>query len=179
MKFKMRTITFLFLAILSFMGCNGCGEKKNITDLDIQREQQKLIKETKKAHEEEMKAIGKFVEERKWPMQVTNTGLHYWIFAPGNGQVPKPENRVAISYTITLLDGTECYSTPDENPKEFVVEQDNVETGLHEAIQLMHTGDRAKFILPSHLAFGLTGDSGKIPPNASVLYDIHLIAIQQ
>ncbi len=169
----------MFLAFISLMGCNGCGEQRIVTDADIQREQQRLIQETKKAHKEEMKAISQFVADRKWPMQQTNTGLHYWIYTSGNGPMPKREDRVAISYTITLLDGTECYVSTDENPKEFVVERDNVETGLHEAIQLMHAGDRAKFILPSHLAFGFTGDSGKIPPNASVMYDIHLIAIQQ
>jgi peptidylprolyl isomerase len=41
----------------------------------------------------------------------------------------------------------------------------------------MHEGDKAKFIFPSHLAFGFTGDSGKIPQNASVIYDIHLLKI--
>lgn len=176
---KSRTQILAIIALLGLMGCNGCGEKRTITDADIQREQQRLIRETKKSHEEEMKNISKFVEERKWPMKQTNTGLHYWVYSPGSGVEPKPDDRVAISYTISLLDGKECYVTTDENPKEFVVERDNVETGLHEAIQLMHAGDRAKFILPSHLAFGFTGDSGKIPPNASVLYDIHLIAVQQ
>jgi FKBP-type peptidyl-prolyl cis-trans isomerase len=175
----MNTRIFILIALLSFIGCNGCGEKKTITEADIAREQQKLIKENKKAHTEEMKAISRYIEERKWPMQQTNTGLHYWIYANGNGQMPVAEDRVAISYTIYLLDGTECYVTTDENPKSFVVERDNVETGLHEAIQLMHAGDRARFILPSHLAFGFTGDSGKIPPNASVLYDIHLIDVQK
>jgi FKBP-type peptidyl-prolyl cis-trans isomerase len=57
------------------------------------------------------------------------------------------------------------------------VGRDNVESGLHEAIQLMRKGDRAKFDLPSFRAFGLTGE-GKIPMNASVVYDIYLVEIQ-
>jgi FKBP-type peptidyl-prolyl cis-trans isomerase len=54
---------------------------------------------------------------------------------------------------------------------------DNVENGLHEAIQYLRVGDKAKIILPSYLAHGLTGDSDKIPPMASVLYDIELVEI--
>jgi peptidylprolyl isomerase len=75
------------------------------------------------------------------------------------------------------LNDSLCYQASDADPKRIVVGHDNVETGLHEALQLLHVGDRAKIILPSHLAFGFTGDSGKIPQNASVVYDIHLLRV--
>jgi FKBP-type peptidyl-prolyl cis-trans isomerase len=42
---------------------------------------------------------------------------------------------------------------------------------------LLRKGDRAKFVLPSYRAFGLTGE-GKIPMNAAVVYDIYLVEIQ-
>lgn len=47
--------------------------------------------------------------------------------------------------------------------QKLLVGKDNVEAGLHEGIQLMHVGDQMRFILPSHLAHGLTGDQSKIP----------------
>ena len=168
----------MIVIIAGLMSCNGCNDKKTITDADIAKAQQDLIKENKKQHEKEMKAIARYVEDQKWPMEQTKTGLYYWVYEKKEGPKPVAEDLAVISYTITLLDGTKCYETTDANPKVIVVEHDNVETGLHEAIQLMHTGEKAKFILPSHLAFGFTGDSGKIPPNASVVYDIHLIAIR-
>jgi len=55
---------------------------------------------------------------------------------------------------------------------------DNVESGLHEVILLMKVGDKAKVVLPSHLAFGLTGDSSKIPHSTPLVYDIQLIDLQ-
>jgi len=100
------------------------------------------------------------------------------IYQPNEGIKPVEEDIVTISYTISLLDGKTVYETTDAKPKYVRIGRDNVETGLHEALQLMRKGERARFIFPSHLAFGFTGDSGKIPPNASVLYDIHLISIQ-
>jgi FKBP-type peptidyl-prolyl cis-trans isomerase len=42
----------------------------------------------------------------------------------------------------------------------------------------MNVGDRAKFIVPSHLAFGLLGDQKMIPPQATLVYDVELINLK-
>lgn len=125
-----------------------------------------------------MKEIAHFIKKKEWPMTETKTGLEYWVYENGNGAVVKENDHAFISYKIYLLNDSLCYETGDDKPKRIVVGHDNVETGLHEALQLLHVGDRAKIILPSHLAFGFTGDSGKIPQNASVVYDIHLISAE-
>lgn len=174
----MRTNVTLLLAVcIALISCNGCSEKKGAVEPNLQEVQLDLIKQAKKDHERETKSIKTFIEAKKWPMLETKSGLHYWIYENGTGSQANLEDRVFVSYHITLLDGTECYQTTDANPKQFVVGMDNVETGLHEALQLMKVGDKAKFILPSHLAFGFTGDSGKIPKGASVVYDIHLLKL--
>ncbi len=178
MKQILSTRTLLVMILAASIGCNGCAEKKELSDAQIRRTQKNLIKENKKQHEREIQKIDEFITSRKWPMKTTKTGMRYWVYEPSQGAIPQPEDIATVSYTISLLDGTVAYEATDNHPKQFRIERDNVETGLHEALQLMHVGERAKFIFPSHLAFGLTGDSGKIPPNASVLYDIHLISIQ-
>ena len=169
----------LLFCTAAMVGCNGCGEKKEISDAEVNRIQQGMIKETKKQHEQEIKDIRHFIKKNNWPMQETASGLQYWIYEPAadSSSKGKIEDIASISYVITLLDGTECYKTSDAAPKQVRIGRDNVETGLHEALQLMRVGDKAKFIMPSHLAFGFTGDSGKIPQNATVVYDLHLIAL--
>ena len=52
---------------------------------------------------------------------------------------------------------------------------DYIESGLHEGISYMKEGDRAKIIIPSYLAHGLIGDLDKMPPLATIIYDIRLI----
>ncbi len=59
-----------------------------------------------------------------------------------------------------------------------MVGKDNIESGLHEGILYLHVGDEATFILPSHLAHGLLGDNKRIPPKASVLYEIKLLSLK-
>ena len=149
-----------------------------MSDQEVALAQKELIQQNKRQHEEEMKAIHDFIAKNNWPMQETATGLNYWVYEHGKGAPAKKDELAFISYTISLLDGTVCYTATDNQPKQMHIGHDNVESGLHEALQLMHVGDRAKFIFPSHLAFGFTGDSGKIPQNATVLYDIHLLKTQ-
>jgi FKBP-type peptidyl-prolyl cis-trans isomerase len=85
---------------------------------------------------------------------------------------------VSVNYTISLLDGTVCYSSVKDGSKDFKVEGDNIESGLHEAVLLMHTGDKAKFILPSYMANGLQGDNDKIPPMSAILVDLELLEVK-
>jgi len=50
---------------------------------------------------------------------------------------------------------------------------------LEEGLLLLHQGDKAKFIIPSHLAYGLLGDQKQIPPGATLVYDVELIQLNK
>jgi FKBP-type peptidyl-prolyl cis-trans isomerase len=173
----MNMYLFAFISLLTFL--NACRDKSPAppTEQEIARTRKELVEENKRNHQVEIAAIKAFIDTSNWPMQETRTGLHYWIYENGHGELAKKDDRVMITYTISLLDGTICYTTDEANAKEIHIGHGNIESGLHEALQLMHPGDRARFIFPSHLAFGLTGDSQKIPQRATLVYDIQLLKI--
>ena len=79
-----------------------------------------------------------------------------------------------LKYSISLLDGTVCYSSDSLGLKSFEIDHDQIESGIHEGVKLLKEGEHAIFILPSHLAHGLTGDHNKIPPGSPVVYNIEL-----
>jgi FKBP-type peptidyl-prolyl cis-trans isomerase len=54
---------------------------------------------------------------------------------------------------------------------------DNVESGLHEAIQLLSPGDSALFVIPSYRAHGLIGDQDRIPMRSTLVYRVGLVAV--
>lgn len=170
--------TILILLGLAMAGCNGCTRKGEVQQVDYDKLQSELIEASKQQHQDETEAIKKWIRKQNWPMEESKTGLHYWIYQTSTGEQAKAGLIAVISYTSSLTDGTVCYQTSDADPVEFLIGQDNVESGLHEALLLMKTGEHAKLVLPSHLAFGFTGDSGKIPQNATVVYDLHLIALK-
>lgn len=131
--------------------------------------------------EEEDEEIELFLKRHHdWNMTKTGTGLRYFIYSKSeNNDTAKVDDVVTVDFEITLLDGTICYSSTENGPESFMVEKADIESGLHEGMQYMCTGDRAKFILPSHMAHGLIGDEEKIPPLTAVVYDIHLIKIER
>jgi FKBP-type peptidyl-prolyl cis-trans isomerase len=178
-KLQMAKLAFIFLTLFSIaQSCsnnNQSHEKPhNTKNLDSS-----LIEANKMYVKRESDEIDQYAARHKWKMTTTGTGLRYMITKRGEGkETPLTEQRVKVDYKISLLDGTLCYSSEKEGPKEFIVGKDNIESGLHEGIQYMRAGDEAIFILPSHLAHGFLGDGNKIPAKASVVYEIKLISIR-
>lgn len=166
------------VAAFTIQSC-GNSQKKNAKNTNIHSKefQDKLVEANKMYVKQESDEIDQYVRHRGWNMTTTGTGLRFMITKKGDGELAIPEKFARVKYKISLLDGTVCYSSDSTGARDFLVGQDNVESGLHEAIQLMHVGDKAVFILPSHLAHGLIGDENKIPPKASVIYDIELLAV--
>src|SRR5690606_33270668 len=141
------------------------------------KEKQLIFELNQKKMRQEQVRINAFIERMGWDMTETSTGVRYMVYQNGFGVTPKSSDVVVVDYDIKLLDGTECYSSKETGPENFKVDYDNVESGLHEVMKYLKAGDKAKVILPSHRAFGLIGDNDKIPMNATIVYDIHLIRV--
>lgn len=169
---------YLFLGAFLLLAC-GDSQKKSAQNINIQSKefQDKLIDANKMYVKQESDEIDQYVRHRAWNMTTTGTGLRYMIIKQGDGEKAITDKFALVNYKVSLLDGTVCYSSDSTGARDFLVGQDNVESGLHEAIQLMNVGSKAVFILPSHLAHGLIGDENKIPPKSSVIYEIELLAV--
>lgn len=136
-----------------------------------------LINANKEAVREENSQIEDFIRRRKLDMKETSTGLRYMITKEGIGAKAQPGKTVKLSYTVTYLTGDTVYTALKDGPLVFEVGKGQVITGLEEAILLLKVGDRAKIIIPSHLAFGLIGDQKKILHKATLVYDMEFISM--
>jgi FKBP-type peptidyl-prolyl cis-trans isomerase len=173
---KLIYLIFAFTAIL--MSCDSCSNDKKVVQQMTQAQiDSMLIAQNRSFLVQEKDRIQKFVSEKKWPTTISGTGIHYWIYENGSGETVKFEQVAMVEYEVSLLDGTVIYKSKPGERVSVKIGHDNIESGLHEAIQLLRIGDRAKFVLPSYRAYGLTGE-GKIPMNASVIYDIFLADIR-
>ncbi len=105
------------------------------------------------------------------------SGLQYKVVSQGKGDSPKATDKVSVHYKGTLMDGTEFDSSYGRGkPASFPV--NGVIPGWTEALQLMKTGSKWQLFIPSDLAYGERGAGGKIGPNATLLFDVELLAIQ-
>jgi len=142
---------------------------------------QEMIDLNRKSVRMESDQIDNYIKRRNWDMEETGSGLRYMVYEKSNDQSVKPtENQlVTVSYTVSLIDGKEIYKSDPEKRAKFVVGHDDVESGLQEGIRFLSPGDKAIFIIPSHLAHGYTGDFDKIPHSSTVIFNIQLHEIQE
>lgn len=167
----MKKFSFLFILLLLF----SCGEEKK--DVPISWTKEDSIEMNKEWNQDEEFYIEKYLKRRtNWDMEETGTGLRYMIYELGEGDSAIRGLRAKVDYSVSLLTDEVLYSSKESGPTSFKIDQSAVESGLQEGIKKMRVGDKAIFIIPSHLAHGLVGDMNKVPPLETVVMDIHFIA---
>jgi FKBP-type peptidyl-prolyl cis-trans isomerase FklB len=105
------------------------------------------------------------------------SGLQYKVLKAGAGRKPTADDTVTCHYRGTLIDGTEfdsSYSRGD--PPAFQVK--GVIKGWSEALQLMTVGSKWQLFVPPELAYGSRGAGNRISPNATLVFDVELVAIK-
>ena len=109
----------------------------------------------------------------------TESGLRYKMIQKGNGKKAENGKTVSVHYTGQLEDGKVFDSSiPRKKPIEFPLGRGNVIEGWDEGIALLQVGDKARFVIPSHLGYGSRGAGGAIPPNATLIFDVELMDVR-
>ena len=107
----------------------------------------------------------------------TASGLVYIEMRLGTGAQPKPDDKVRVHYHGTLIDGTVFDSSVERNePISFGL--DAVIAGWTEGLGMMKVGGKAKLVIPSDLAYGDQGRPPTIPPGATLVFEVELLAIE-
>jgi FKBP-type peptidyl-prolyl cis-trans isomerase FkpA len=136
-----------------------------------------LINANKIMVKDESKEIEDFISRHQWKMTSTGTGLRYEIYSHGSGKKAEVKKEVTVAFSVYLLDGTLCYPADEKKPLTIIPGQGEQTRGLEEGIMLMHEGDKARLVVPSHLAFGIQGDGNKIPGRNALYYDVTLLKV--
>jgi FKBP-type peptidyl-prolyl cis-trans isomerase FklB len=141
---------------------------------------QKEAMEKQKAAADNNAAEGKkFLEEnkKKEGVKTTASGLQYKVLKEGNGPQPKATDTVTVDYRGTLIDGTEFDSSYKRGqPATFPL--NGVIKGWTEGLQLMKTGAKYQFFIPSDLAYGARAMGPDIGPNSTLIFDVELKSVQ-
>jgi FKBP-type peptidyl-prolyl cis-trans isomerase FklB len=116
--------------------------------------------------------------KKKEGVKTLPSGLQYKVIKAGTGKKPKSNDTVTTQYRGTLIDGTEFDSSYKRGqPATFQVS--GVIPGWTEALQLMEEGAKWQLFIPSNLAYGERGAGGIIGPNATLIFEIELILVQE
>lgn len=129
--------------------------------------------------QQEKEAADKALEQVAAGFEKTASGLRYQFIHKGNGKKANKGSKVSVHYKGQLVDGKEFDSSyKRKQPIDFMLGEGQVIDGWDEGIQLLHVGDKARFVIPSHLGYGSRGAGGVIPPNAVLIFDVELMDVK-
>ncbi len=105
-------------------------------------------------------------------------GLSVNDLRPGNGRTAASGQRVRVHYTGKLTDGTTFDTSVGGDPFVFTLGGGQVIKGWDLGLEGMKVGGKRRLTIPAALAYGARGAPPKIPPNATLVFDVDLIAIE-
>ena len=107
----------------------------------------------------------------------SDTSLEYVDVATGEGRRPAETAHVTVHYRAWLSQGGLVEDTYERGePAEFDLGQEAVIPALEEGVRGMKVGGRRRLIVPSDLAYGAEGNGAGIPPYATLIMDVELVA---
>jgi FKBP-type peptidyl-prolyl cis-trans isomerase len=119
------------------------------------------------------------------PMTLTTTssGLQFSDETVGTGPSPQPGQNCVMHYTGWLYEdgkkGKKFDSSVDRGePFEFPIGQRRVIGGWEEGVASMKVGGKRTLIIPPALGYGARGAGGVIPPNATLMFEVELLAVK-
>ena len=112
-------------------------------------------------------------------VQQTASGLRYLDEVVGTGAAAQRGQNAGVHYTGWLTTGQKFDSSRDRGqPFTFPVGQGRVIAGWDEGVAGMKVGGKRRLIIPAALGYGERGVAGVIPPNATLIFDVELLAAQ-
>jgi FKBP-type peptidyl-prolyl cis-trans isomerase FkpA len=116
----------------------------------------------------------------KGEVKTTKSGVKYETIKEGTGAVAKAGQRIDVHYVGTLDDGRKFDSSRDRNQTtEFTIGIGKVIKGWDEAVPGMKIGEIRKMTIPASAGYGALGaGDGKVPPNATLHFEIELVNIR-
>jgi FKBP-type peptidyl-prolyl cis-trans isomerase FkpA len=115
-------------------------------------------------------------------METTASGLQYEDTVPGTGDEAQAGQHVTVHYTGWLYNdgvkGAKFDSSKDRrDPFEFGLGGGQVIRGWDEGVQGMKVGGTRLLVIPPDLGYGARGAGGVIPPNATLMFEVELLAV--
>ena len=142
-------------------------------------QEQEVVENTKRL-QEESKIIAKYVKDNNIKENPYASGLYYIPIQEGIGDSVQIGDLVSVHYSIYNIEGQLIESSYDyAQPLPFVYGDNQMISGIEEAVGYMKIGGKARIIVPSRLGFGDIKIDDNLPANSILIVDLELVEIQR
>ena len=175
---KYLIVITIVLALCSLMACKDQKATGSVVSSSEEAKEDKdapYVEGNKNIMRRENDEMQMFITRYGWQMQRTPTGLYVQILEPGNGELFKENDRVAMEYKTFLLSGEQIYSSDSNGVKVFMVNRSEEIDALHEAAQMLKPGAKARLVIPSYLAYGVAGDGDLIQGLQPIVMEVRVL----
>ena len=173
---KLKALYLLVLILGLGQACTNPPKPEKPITINKEAVKKQFVEANKLLAKKEYDDMDAYARNHKMKFINTDLGLRYYVYqASAKGDSIKDDSEISMEYTVSLLDGTECYSSKESGIRKFIVGKEDIESGIHKGVKFLKKGDKAILLIPSHLAHGLLGDMNKIPPQMPIVYDIHIL----
>lgn len=111
-----------------------------------------------------------------------NSEAGFWYYYekefPSEIYTPKAGDEVFFDHEIKSLDDSVIYTKEELGTKSYLIDKEELVSGLQDGFKLMKEGEAVTFIFPSHKAYGYTGND-RINPNQPLIYTVQLLKINK
>ncbi|PKQ44739.1 gliding motility-associated peptidyl-prolyl isomerase GldI [Confluentibacter flavum] len=175
---KLLTLALLFLA---FVSCKMPEARRPVSvktgsfiDASVER--------NKKLNAKEQATIKKLMEQEKKDYIASKSGFWYYYNTKVESdslETPEFGDVINYDYDVKDLNGSLIYSKDDIKDKTYVMDKEELFTGLREGLKLMKTGETVTFLFPSQKAYGYYGDLNKIGTNIPLMCEVTVHSITE
>ena len=175
---KYLIVITIVLALCSLMACKDQKATGSVVSSSEEVKEDKdapYVEGNRNIMRRENEEMQMFINRYGWQMQRTPTGLYVQILEPGNGELFKENDRVAMEYKTFLLSGEQIYSSDSNGVKVFMVNRSEEIDALHEVAQMLKPGAKARLVIPSYLAYGVAGDGDLIQGLQPIVMEVRVL----
>lgn len=177
----MNKLIIIAFILLAFTSCKTPEARKPIStktgsfiDASVER--------NKKLNAQEQASIKQILDKQNANYLASESGFWYYYnnkIENDSLNIPSFGDIVNYNYNVKYLNGQLIYSKEDIGVQTYVMDKEELFTGMREGLKLMKTGDIITFIFPSQKAYGYYGDENKIVRNTPLICEVTVNSITQ
>ena len=138
------------------------------------------VERNKKLNAKEQASIEKLMKQQPENYIASENGFWYFYnnkVASDSLKTPDFGDQITYNYTVKALNGTVIYSSEELKTQTYIMDQQELFTGLREGLKLMKAGETITFLFPSQKAYGYYGDAKKIFRNTPIICQVTVNSI--